>query len=363
MPHEIKSWRNTLVALVVVTLSGCASSPPEIAFAPPVYPAPPDEPRFVYERSLRFNTNVEKLTRSEKLRRYATGGDADVKGLVKPYGVAAKYGRVFVTDTVQRKVIMFDTDKGRYREFGDEKPAELGKPAGIAISALNEVFIADVGRQRIAVFDINGQFLRLLGGPKLFKRPTGVAVSSNGLKLYVVDTGGVDNDNHHLYVLDTYTGAVLSKIGTRGTTEGNFNLPLLVDTSVDDTVYVVDKGNFRIQAFSQDGRFKSSFGTVGQFPGQFFSPKGIATDKDGNIYVVDTAFGNVQVFDPTGRLLMVIGERGQASRPGNYMLPAGIDVDENGRIYVVDQFFRKVDVYRPIAQANAEEEPQETQKK
>ncbi|MFC1750378.1 6-bladed beta-propeller [Pseudomonadota bacterium] len=355
MPHEIKNWRSLLVALVVAVLSGCAASPPEIAFAPPVYPAPPDEPRFIYERSLRFNTNVEKLTRSEKLRRYATGGDADLKGLVKPYGVAVKYGRVFVTDTVQRSVILFDTAKGRYREFGHDKPAELSKPAGIAISALNEIFIADVGRQRIAVFDINGKFLRLIGGPELFKRPTGVAVSSNGLKLYVVDTGGVDNDNHHLYILDTLTGAVLSKVGSRGTKEGDFNLPLLVDTAADDTIYVVDKGNFRVQAFSQDGRFKHSFGTAGQFPGQFFSPKGIAIDKDGNIYVVDTAFGNVQVFDPSGQLLMVIGERGQSSKPGNYMLPAGIDIDETGRVYVVDQFFRKVDVYRPIAQATQEE--------
>lgn len=350
MPHKISWQRLIVVTLASALISACSINPPEADFAPPVYPAPPDEPRFVFERSLRFNTNVEKLTRTEKLRRYATGGSGEIRGLVKPYGVAAKYGRILVTDTVQRSVILFDTVNGIYKEFGSEKPAELSKPIGITISRLNEVFVADVNRQRIAVFDMRGNFLRLIGGPHLFKRPTGVAVSPNGMKLYVIDTGGVDTNDHYMHILDTLTGTLLSTVGGRGTEEGKFNLPLQADTAPDNTVYVVDKGNFRIQAFTQDGKFKRSFGTIGRFPGQFFSPKGISTDKDGNIYVVDTAFGNVQIFDPSGRLLMVIGERGQSSKPGNYMLPAGIDVDETGRVYIVDQFFRKVDVYRPIQQ-------------
>ncbi len=350
MPHEVKHpLRVVCAALISLTLlSACSTAPKESGFEPPVYPPPPDEARFVYERTLRFNTNVETPTRSEKLRRYATGGIDDVRGLVKPYGVAVKAGRVLVTDTVQRNVIMFDTVNGRYREFGADKPAELSKPAGIAISKFNEVFVADVTRQRIAVFTINGEFLRFIGGPEIFQRPTGVAISPNGLKLYVVDTGGVDTNDHYMHILDSYSGSLLKTIGGRGTKEGQFNLPLQADTSPDDTVYVVDKGNFRVQAFTQDGKFKNSFGTIGRFPGQFFSPKGIATDKDGNIYVVDSAFGNVQIFDKDGRLLMVIGQRGQSSKPGNYMLPAGIDVDENGRVYIVDQFFRKVDIYRPI---------------
>ena len=51
------------------------------AFDPPVYPAAPDEPRFIFERSLRYNTNVEPLTTSKKLRRYATGEVDDIRGL------------------------------------------------------------------------------------------------------------------------------------------------------------------------------------------------------------------------------------------------------------------------------------------
>lgn len=355
MPHEVTArLRVTLAATLALLLTACATPPPqpEADFEAPAYPARPELPRFIFERTLRYNSNVEAPSRMEQLRRYATGAEDDTKGLVKPFGVAARHGRVYVTDTVQRNVIMFDVKGGQYKEFGSDKPAELSKPTGLAVSSLNELFVADVSQRRIAVFDLNGKFLRFLGGPHLFQRPTGVAVSPDGLKLYVIDTGGVDSTDHDMHILDTLSGSRIARVGGRGTEPGKFNLPLQAVTAPDSTVYVVDKGNFRISAFNHEGRYLRSFGTIGRYPGQFFSPKGIATDGEGNVYVVDTAFGNVQVFDPKGQLLMVIGQRGQSSRPGNYMLPAGVAVDETGRVYIADQFFRKVDIYRP---ATAEE--------
>lgn len=340
--------KRILLLLLPLLLAACGSAPPKETFEPPVYPAPPDEPRFIFERSLRYNTNVEPVTAATKLRRYATGSVDDVKGLVKPFGVAAREGRVYVTDTVQRAVILFDIAGQRYKEFGREKPGQLFKPAGIDISSQGEVFVADVSARRIAVFDLEGNFRRFIGGPDWFQRPAGVAVSNTGDKIYVIDTGGVDSQDHHLFIFDALSGAHIATIGERGNADGQFNLPLQVSGSPDGTIYVVDKGNFRIQAFDEAGRHKLSFGTIGRYPGQFFSPKGVSTDPQGNIYVIDTAFGNAQVFNPAGELLMVIGRRGQTSAPGNYMLPAGIDVDEEGRVYIADQFFRKVDIYKPI---------------
>lgn len=351
MPYQIDLLLKRILLLLPLLLAACSSAPPKEAFEPPVYPAPPDEPRFVFERSLRYNTNVEPVTTAIRLRRYATGSVDDIKGLVKPFGVAAREGRVYVTDTVQRAVILFDIVGQRYKEFGREKPGQLFKPVGIDISSQGEVFVADASARRIAVFDLEGNFRRFIGGQEYFKRPAGVALSRDGGKVYVVDTGGVDTQGHHLFIFDALSGAHIATIGERGNADGQFNLPLQVSASPDGTIYVVDKGNFRIQAFDEAGRHKFSFGTIGRYPGQFFSPKGISTDPQGNIYVIDTAFGNAQIFNPDGELLMVIGQRGQTSAPGNYMLPAGIDVDEEGRVYIADQFFRKVDIYRPIGLA------------
>ena len=348
MSHQINKPLRLVSLLVPLVLAACSSVPPQPTYDPPVYPAAPDEPRFIFERSLRYNSNIEPLTTANKLRRYATGEVNDIKGLVKPYGVAVHDGRVYVTDTVQRAVVLFDTRNKQYKQFGAEMPGQLYKPVGIDITAQGEIFVADVSARHITVFDLNGNFLRYLGNKEMFRRPAGVAVSNDGSKVYVIDTGGVDNQDHRMLILDPQTGALIKTVGTRGGENGQFNLPLQISSSIDGSVYVVDKGNFRIQVFDADGNYKFSFGTLGRYPGQFFSPKGVSTDTDGNIYVVDTAFGNVQIFNNKGELLMVIGQRGQNSAPGNYMLPAGIDVAEDGRVYIADQFFRKVDVYRPI---------------
>jgi DNA-binding beta-propeller fold protein YncE len=331
-------------------LAACASTPPPPteAFVPPVYPPPPAEPRFVYERTLLYNEDVEEVTSGMRFKQFALGEARKLMGLVKPFDVAVHAGRVYVTDTVQRAVLVFDIPGKRFFQIGTEKPGLLSKPMGIDVAADGTLYVADITDRRVMVYDADGGFLRAIGNHELLQRPSDVALTPDGTRLYVVDTGGVDSDSHVIQIFDAHSGAVLGKIGSRGQGEGEFNLPLQATVAADGTLYVVDSGNFRVEAFDADGHYRSSFGTVGRFPGQFARPKGIATDAAGNVYVVDTAFGNVQIFTPQGQLLMFLGERGQAGYPGKYMLPAGIDVDSDGRIYVVDQFFRKVDIYRPV---------------
>ena len=348
-----RSLMKNLGFMVMAILAGCASAPPAPEFIPPVFPAPPDPPRFIFERSLSFSDNVEITTRGERFRMFALGENKAVKGLIKPFGVAVYRGQVYVTDTAQRVVVVFDIAQGRYREIGrahtlSDGPGQLTKPMGIDVSSRGEVFVSDMTLRQIFVYDVNGKYLRTIGDKTLFNRPSGVAVSPDSTRLYVVDTGGVESDAHQVLVFDAQSGARLQTIGKRGIKDGEFNMPLQAAVGPDGTLYVTDKGNFRVQAFHPDGSFALAFGSAGRFPGQFASPKGIAADAQGNIYVVDTAFGNFQIFNNQGQLLMFIGERGAGGAPARYMLPAGIDVDEDGRIYMVDQFFRKVDVFRPI---------------
>lgn len=357
MPYQI-----TLVLPVIFSLllSACASAPPPAAqdFVPPVYPPPPAEPRFVYERTLLYSDDVEEYSKAERFREFATGATHKLQGLVKPFDVAARQGRVYVSDTVQRNVVLFDIPGRRFVEIGTEKPGELVKPLGLALSSRNELFVVDSSARRVMVYDADGHFLRAVGDKTRLHRPSDVAVSPDGQRLYVVDTGGVDTDAHHIYVYDAVSGEYLQTIARRGSAPGELNLPLQAAVASDGTVFVVDAGNFRVESFSPDGRYLSSFGTVGRLPGQFARPKGIAIDRDDNLYVVDTAFGNFQIFNRDGQLLMHVGERGNAGYPGKYMLPSGIAVDELGKIYLVDQFFRKVDIFRPVGlQDSTEHQP------
>src|SRR3569623_1667284 len=330
MPYQIRA----LWALCVLLLTACASTPPP-AFTPPVYPPPPDEPRFVYERTLRTNEDVEQLTGFARWRELATGNTDKVRGLVKPYGVAARQGRIYISDTAQSALLQFDIAGGRFLQFGEKDPGKLQKPIGLCLSPQgDELYVADVSGRRIRVFGADGSFHRNLGSDADLQRPAGVAISPDGKRLYVVDVGGVESDQHRVQVLDPQSGALIQTIGHRGTGDGEFNLPVQAATG-------------------PDGRFRFAFGEGGRFPGQFARPKGSATDPSGNVYVADAAFGNVQIFNPQGQVLMFIGSRDVSSRPGKFYLPAGVAVDETGHVYLADQYFRKLDIFKPMGHSGA----------
>lgn len=349
LSHKITIQKLTYACSILATLLlvGCAGEEIKHDTFELAYPGPPDKPRFYYERTISSSFDVKEITSSDRLRQIATGTMGTAEGLGKPYGVAVYQGKIYVTDTVKRAVLMFDVPGKAFKMIGTEGPGALRKPIGIAVSKSGELYVADNTAKRVSVFDSEGNFLRAFGGRDLLHRPSGVAVSPDGRLAYVVDTGGVDNQDHHMYIFDAQTGEHIKTVGTRGKDEGNFNLPLQATTGPDGTVYVTDSGNFRVEAFTPNGEFKYTFGSVGRKVGNFARPKGIATDAEGNIYVVDSAFGNFQIFNDKAQLLMFVGDRSTTPGPGRYMLPAGIAVDEDGRVYVVDQFFRKVDIFRP----------------
>ncbi len=312
-----------------------------------IWPSPPTEPRFTFEQMIRGSVDVVKLTSAERFKLFATGAGVFGKALDKPYGVVARDGVLYVGDTVARLVHVFDLNKRTYRTIGESGAGALRKPLGIAMDDAKNLYVCDASLKRVMIYNAKGKFVRSINGKTLFSRPTGLAVSKDGSRIFVVDTGGVGSIKHHVLVFDR-NGRHLYDIGKRGSKPGEFNLPLNAAIGPDGTLYVVDGGNFRIEAFTQKGKFLFSFGAIGTRTGQFARPKSVAVDKHNNLYVSDAAFGNVQIFNHDGGLLMWIGTRGATNHPGRFMLPSGLAVDDSdGRIYVTDQFFRKVEVYRP----------------
>lgn len=341
-----------LLAAVVATLAGCAPVQERADADKPrllIYPPPPDEPRYAYERTIYGSADVTPRKNDAALKRALTGELERSEGLVKPYAVAVHRGRIFVSDSADRFVKVFDVPEGRYFKIGDDDLGPLTKPLGIDVDSQGNLYVADGTARAIMVYTRDGKFLRKLGGPKVFERLSSVTVDAPGQRVFVTDIGGVSSDQHKVRVFDSNTGAHLFDLGKRGIGPGEFNLPRDVAIGVNGQIYVVDGGNFRVQVFDRTGRYLSSFGSVGKQMGNFARPKEIATDASGNVYVVDAAFGNFQIFNAEGDLLMFIGERSETDGPARYMLPSGIYVDEDGRVYMVDQWFKKIDVYRPHA--------------
>lgn len=335
--------------LLAVLLQACATSPDqEVADLPPLYfPAPPDAARFVFERMVQSSSQIETNDSAQELRQILTGESSSSKAMAKPFDVAVCHGIIFVSDTVQRSVLVFDIPGKRFFEIGKDKPGTLRKPLGLDTDDDCNLYVADATSRHIMVFDQAGQHIKSLGGQKWFDRLTHVAVDGEGERIYAVDTGGVGSENHHVRVFDVDTGKHLRDIGKRGNKEGELNLPRDIALDASGNVYVVDGGNFRVQVFNRDGDFVQQIGKLGRQYGSFARPKGIALDPQGNIYVSDAAHGNYQIFDPDGELLLFVGTRSEKFERASYMLPAGIDIDEDGRVYIIDQYFRKLDIYRP----------------
>ena len=354
--------RSTIIILAAaLALGGCMMGAPASKDAEkqrteniPVFPSPPDEPRFYFERSIFSSADVKKDTPADRFRRSLTGELVTGEGLAKPYSVAVHRGRIFVGDTVRRIVLVFDIPEQRYFTIGEGETGGLAMPLGMDVDKHGNLYVLDGTLKTANVYDRDGKFLRSIGTPSQFSRPAGLAVDADGRRLYLVDIGGVSSQAHKVLVFDAQSGAHLFDIGKRGTGNGEFNLPRDAAVAPDGSLYVVDGGNFRVQKFSADGKFLSTFGSVGRQNGQFSRPKEISIDKTGNIYVVDAAFGNFQIFNPDEKLLLAVGSRSNTLAPAKFSLPAGVAVDEDGRVYMTDQYFRKVDVFRPAALAEGE---------
>ena len=348
--HPIRTHRFSVVLTFALhaVLSGCASTSQETGpLEPLVFPSPPEQPRFVFERTFLGSGDVVFADSTTRWRQVLTGESQRGTGFSKPFDVVACHGRIYVSDTVRRSVFVLDVAGSQFLEIGTKEPGTLYKPLGLNVDGQCNLYVADGTARRVVIFDAMGTHLRSIGGKDWFERLSHIAVSPAGDRVYAVDTGGVSSDAHRVRVFDAHTGAHLHDIGTRGAEPGELNLPRDIELGPDGLLYVVDGGNFRVQVFETDGTFVRSFGSVGKLFGQFARPKGIASDPQGNVYVADASFGNFQIFSPTGELLLFVGSRSTVPDRAKYMLPSGIDVDEDGRVYMVDQFFRKVDVYRP----------------
>lgn len=338
--------------VAVLLLGGCAVTQEASKATPmPVFPSPPDEARFYYERTIYSSADVLKEDKNAGLKRLLTGEVRTGEGLGKPYGVAVYHGRVFVSDTGLHSVAVFDIPSQRYFRIGEGEVGALVIPMGLDVDAKGNLYVVDGSAKQVQVYDKDGNFLRSLAGGKMFSRPSGIAVDADGSRIYVVDTGAVTNEEHRVRVFDARDGRHLFDIGKRGSGPGEFNLPRDAAIGHDGLLYVVDGGNFRVQVFTPDGTFVRTFGAIGRRSGQFSRPKEAAADADGNVYVIDSAFGNFQIFTAEGQLLLSVGSRSETDGMAKYMLPSGIAIDGDGRVYVVDQYYRKVDVYRPAALA------------
>ena len=149
-------------------------------------------------------------------------------------------GEMILSDTEQDCLLRldnFEKYKSRFAGFEYGEGSVLD-PMGLCTDDRGNIYAADSRRNRIAVYDPFGNYLKSVG-EKFLNNPQGVAVDKDGY-IYVANTG-----MNTLVIFDSEGGLVLT-FGGEGKEINRFSRPTDIKVR-NKLVYVVDSDNNRVQ--------------------------------------------------------------------------------------------------------------------
>lgn len=314
-----KSLRAIAALLLMAGLSACAGkSNVKQVFWPPF----PDLPRIQFLKAIKDSGDVFETKVLSLINLGGSSGD-DFVPIVKPYGIAAANGKIYICDTVQADVLIIDLpNKKMTRLPGNINAGRLKKPINVAVDAKGNLYVADTSRLEVLQYAPDGSYLRSFGTGKDLK-PVDMRAEDNFL--YVLDF-----TSSQVVIFDTNTGEFVKSVGAGDDLLRRLSGPTNMAADGKGALYVSNFGNGRIIKLDRDGNFLMGYGKLGITIGEFGRPRGIAVDHDGLIYVVDAAAQHVQIFDPQMRMLMSFGAPGT---PGSLNIPAGVAVSTDNLDY------------------------------
>jgi len=155
----------------------------------PVGLAVDNENRFLYvvdeQQDLVFVYDADSL---RLLRHIGTPGEKHTSTAPGEFGGASnvavdKDGNVYVTDTMNNRVEIFDADGKFISEFGKhgDGPGYFARPKGIAVDCDGHIWVADQYQDRVQVYNREGQLLTYIGdvhasGLGQFRALVGIAI-------------------------------------------------------------------------------------------------------------------------------------------------------------------------------------------
>ena len=262
--------------------------------------------------------------------------------------------RLYAVDRDGNRIQVFDKDGKFLFKFG-EKGQGNGQflvPYGIDVDKAGNVWVADRGNHRIQKFDSNGNFILKFGNsgtspssePGKFDNPRHVEVDKAGKYVYVADS-----KNNRIQQFDI-NGNFVRVIGQLGNKPGEFNLPTTIEQDSKGDFFVNERGNERIQKFDSNWKPLLSWGTKGSANNQFCHMEHLALDIHNNVYVTDPQSDpgcsmqpRVLKFDSNGNFITKFGSAGR--EPAQFEDPEHLAVDNNGNVYVSDRRNNDIKVF------------------
>ena len=307
------------------------------------------------------------------------GWTLDVQHAYDPIGGVLNLGYGGRRDTARTLYSIIDTvvGNGAAGSGGDGGPAtsaQLSNPHGVTVAPDGSLYIADYGGGRIRRVGPDGIITTVAGngssyvfsgdgGPATsaaLSFPEDVAVAPDG-SLYIADRGNnrirrVGPDG----IITTVAGNGLSGfVGDGGpATSATLSSPQGVALGADGSLYIADRGNYRIRRVGPDGIITTVAGNgLSGFVGDggpatsatLSSPEDVAVGPDGSLYIADSGNRRIRRVGPDGIITTVagnglsgfVGDGGPATSARFYH-PRGVAVGPDGSLYIADGTTRRI---------------------
>ena len=303
----------------------------------------------------------------QRAKAYATAREipftADANFLKLPEGVyfgegigvaRNSKGHVFVytRSGEQSKLFEFD-EKGAYvREIGRGLYA-FQMAHAVRVDSEDNIWVVDEGTDMVVKFNPQGRVVMTMGRrpeshgfvlppapgtpppvgtPYQFGRPTDIAWDKQG-NIFVAD--GYTNSRAVKY--DKF-GKFIKAIGTRGREPNQMNTPHSIQVDANGNVYVADRGNSRIQVFSNDLTLRAIYDNIGApwsvciTPGPHQYLYSSNSNPDNNNSIAAAVTGEIYKMELDGT---VIGRFGKAGKEqGNFTTTHAIDCKNENELFV-----------------------------
>jgi hypothetical protein len=328
-----------------------------------------------------FNSTIRKITPSGVVTTPAglagaagsVDGIGDQARLNSPTGLTAGHGTDLViadfSNSSIRKVIggtnvvtIAGAAGGTGTQNGNGSAARFNSPAGTAVDAAGNVYVADEQNNAIRKITPSGDVSTFAGDVGVsgshddtgvnatFNRPLGVAFDPTG-NLFVADS-----QNHTIRKItpDGTVTTIAGLAGVSGTNNGVgtnalFHTPFSLTVDAQTNIYVADTLNHAIRKITPDGMVTTFAGTAGVLgtnngvgvEAKFAFPEGIAVDPDGNVFVADDDDFTVRKITPAGVVTTFAGVPGSigsadGTDAARFNFPFGLAIDANRNLYLND---------------------------
>ncbi|WP_238392460.1 NHL domain-containing protein [Paenibacillus antri] len=259
---------------------------------------------------------------------------------------------------------------------GPATSATLRFPTSVAFDSEGNMYITEIGFERVRKVDKDGIITTVAGSSKgqlgydgdgglatfaLLNRPVDVAVDHED-NLYIADLFNnvirkVDTENG---IITTVAGNGIAGYSGDGgpAVSAQLNTPYSIDFDGNGNMYIADRNNNRVRKVDTSGNISTVAGTGSNVSsgdggpataaGLAF-PTGITVDDDGTVYVVASNSNTVRKISPAGIITTIAGTGvagdsgdGGPATSAQLKVPLGIDMDDDGNLYVSDYGNHKI---------------------